>query len=510
MVLFLGGLLLVPAQEAPVTYDFGEKLNDRHRYSNLVALDDDGSGGYVLVRAYYQGLILKPRGYLIEHYNADLELVSEYNYKLRGLQFVDGVIKDGQLNLIFFTYNFNRGAYEYWVHSGSLTDFDFTRKRLLDFTTPAVEGAFGKNYYNRDFKQGFTTTLLFNPEKTGFLISTHYRKGKENQHRVHLFDDNFNKTWEHDLSDKVAEKNYAFENLALSQSGNEAYILGKAYFKKKRFKAEERKFQYELVKISGGISKTVAFDQPGKFSEGLYPLLLEDKLLCIGFYADRKDKRYNGLSFFELNANNLAVKRRKYNPFSQQFMQDKFGRDEEQEIKNLVFKNVAVTEDNEILFNAEEYFVTSSMQRTGAGQRIKVERYHYNDIVSAKMAIDGTMVWARNINKAEVTQGDEAYVSYSSHTKDGKTYFFISTAAENPQLINGERMIFKQGLTGNRNVFLISLNELGKMGYEKIIDSKEARLPIMVSKPLVDSKTDEVLFYAKRGSKKQLVKVQFK
>ncbi len=510
LLLALFGLqTLLLAQQAPVSYDFGEKLNDRYRYSNLVTIDDDGDGGYVLVRSYYQGLILKPKGYIIEHYNSDLELLSEFNYKLRGLQFVDGFIKNGQLNLVFFNYDFDRSTYEYWAHTSSLVNFDFKQKRLLEYKTAVVEGAFGKNYYNRDFKKGFTTTLLFDQEKTGFLISTHHKKGKENKHTVHLFDDGLNKKWEYDLSVAVEEKNYAFENLVLSTDGNQAYLVGKAYFKKKRFKAEERKFQYELLKITGSTAKTQIFDKLGKFSEGLYPMLVDDKVFCVGFYADRKDNRYNGLSFFEVDANSLAVHSQKYNPFSQQFMQDKFGRDEEQEINNLIFKNVSLTKNKEILFNAEEYFVTSSMQRSGAGQRMKVERYHYNDIVSAKMTLDGSLIWARNINKAEVTQGDEAYVSYSSHTKDGTTYFFISTAAENPQLINGERLIFKQGLTGNRNVFLISLNAEGQMSYEKMIDSKEARLPLMVSKPLIDVQEDELLFYAKKGTKKQLVKVEF-
>ncbi len=499
----------VLAQKMPVSYDFGEKMNDRHRYSTLVTLDNDGDGGYVLVRAYFSGLILKPKGYLIEHYNEDLELVSEYNYKLKDLQFVDGFIKNGQLRLIFFNYNFELGFYEYQAHTSNLVNFNFKQERLLKFETPAVEGAFGKNYYNRDFKKGFSTTLLFNPEKTGFVISTHHKKGKENKHTIHLFDTDLKKRWEHDFSAEVEEKNYAFENMAISNNGNTVYILGKAYFKKNRFKADERKFQYELIKIGGGMAQTQSFDNPGKFSEGLYPVLNKGKLYCVGFYADRKDNRYNGLSFFELNPNSLAILNKKYNPFTEQFMDDKFGRDDEQVINNLVFKNVIVTEANEILFNAEEYFVTSSMQSTGAGQRIKVERFHYNDIVSAKMATDGTMIWARNINKAEVTQGDGAYASYSSYTKDGNTYFFISTSAENPQLINGERLIFKQGLTGNRNVFLISLDEKGTLDYEKVIDAQEARLPLMVSKPLIDDTLDELLFYAKRGTKKQLVKVEF-
>ena len=105
--------MAVTAQKMPVSYDFGEKYRDRYRYSNLVAMDEDDSGGYILVRAYYQGLILKPKGYLIEKYNSDLELVEEYNYKLKDLDFVDGFLKNGQLNLLFLNYNSNRGEYEY-------------------------------------------------------------------------------------------------------------------------------------------------------------------------------------------------------------------------------------------------------------------------------------------------------------------------------------------------------------------------------------------------------------
>ena len=119
------------------------------------------------------------------------------------------------------------------------------------------------------------------------------------------------------------------------------------------------------------------------------------------------------------------------------------------------------------------------------------------------------MVWERNINKTEVTQGDGAFASYSSFVKDGNTYFFICTAAENPQLVNNERLIFKQGLSRNRNVFLIALDKEGKMEFEKIIDDKEARLPLMVSMPLKNPSEDNMLFYAKRGTKKQLVKVAF-
>src|SRR5690606_18789614 len=250
------------------------------------------------------------------------------------------------------------------------------------------------------------------------------------------------------------------------------------------------------------------FDDIGKFSESLKPIIAKDKLICVGFYADRQDNRYNGIAYFDMDPNTLAINTKKYNPFSKQFMDDKFGREEDNVIKNLVFKDLGITPDNAILFNAEEYFVTSSMQADPTGSRVKISRYHHNDIVSAKLSVDGDMVWARNINKAEVTQGDGAYASYSSIAEGDNTYYLISTAAENPQLLSGDRLFFRQGLSRNRNVFMIMLDKDGKISYEKVIDDHEARLPLMVAMPLIDRTDHSMLYYAKRGSKKQLVKIQ--
>ena len=73
--------------------------------------------------------------------------------------------------------------------------------------------------------------------------------------------------------------------------------------------------------------------------------------------------------------------------------------------------------------------------------------------------------------------------------------------------MSGERLLFKQGLSRNRNVFVIQLDEAGKISFEKLIDDKDARLPLMVSTPLINDANDNLLFYAKRGTKKQLVRV---
>ena len=55
------------AQNIAVDYTFGEKYKDRYKFSNLLSISNDDNGGSVLVRAYYTGVILKPKGYFIEH-----------------------------------------------------------------------------------------------------------------------------------------------------------------------------------------------------------------------------------------------------------------------------------------------------------------------------------------------------------------------------------------------------------------------------------------------------------
>ncbi|MBD0779368.1 hypothetical protein HPE56_16335 [Maribacter sp. ANRC-HE7] len=508
-ILFIASCTVV-AQEIPLDFSIGEKYNDRYKYSNLLTISNDGKGGTFLVRSYYTGVILKPKGYLIEHYDANMQLINEYNYKLKNANLVDGYVANGQIYLIFLDYDYNTLAYEYSVHRSPLSEMNFTKETLLTVQSQEVSNPLDKNYYNRNFSSGFTTSVLFNDKKNAFVISTHFKKGKTNKHFIYLFNASLQKVVEHDFSAEVEEKNYAFENVAFSKDLQEAYIIGKAYFKKKRFLAKDRRFQYELIKVSHSGAQTQTFDGPGKFSEALIPVMKGDELLCVGFYANRKDNRYNGLAYFNINPNTLEVNTTKYSPFSEQFMVDKFGREEDKEIKDLVFKNVNVSNDGTIYFNAEEYFITTSVQANSSGGRLKVTRYHHNDIVSAKLSADGDMLWARNINKAEVTQGDGAYASYSSYTKDGNTYFFISTAAENPQLLPGDRLLFKQGLSRNRNVFVIKLDTEGHISYKKLIDDKEARLPLMVSKPLFNTQDNQIIFYAKRGNKKQLVRVLIK
>ncbi|SHI34518.1 hypothetical protein SAMN04487911_101183 [Arenibacter nanhaiticus] len=362
-VLFIFACLFkIKAQQLPVSYQLGEQYHDRYKYSKLLAISEDGHGGTILVRSYYTGMVLKPKGYFIEHYNKDLELIAEYNYKLKGPYFVNAFVNNGQLHMLLLEYNTKKESYDYVVHKSAINNFDFTQQTILSIPSKEVAIPLDHNYYDRKFSSLFTSSVFFNEAKTAFVISAQFKAEREEKHIIYLFDTSLNKLMERDFSREIEEKIYGFEHMVISADHERVYLVGKAFFRKKRFQTTDRRFQYELVQMSKNGLKTQFFDAAGKFSESLKPLLLDDKLLCVGFYADRKDNRYNGLAYFDIDPHELTVNTKKYHPFSQQFMEDKYGRSEKLEVKNLIFKNLSVNSENEILYNAEEYFVTSGMQ----------------------------------------------------------------------------------------------------------------------------------------------------
>lgn len=493
------------AQEIPVSYSLGENYSDRYKYSTVLSIESATKGETVLVRTYYGGFPLRPKGHFIEIYDVDLNLKKDYNYKHSGQHMVDGFIKNGQLYLLELVYDLNIKAYTYMVHQSPLSEFNFSERSLLSIPSKEVINPLAVNKYNRNFGNGFSTATHFNDERTAFAITIHHREGRDEKYKVYLFGTDLKKQFEYDFTSAIEDKNYAFENMEVSNDLKSVYLMGKAFFKKRRADIKERRFQYELVRITESGHTTQEFTDAGRFPESLKPILSGSDLKVVGFYADRKDNRYNGLVYFNLDTNSLNVKAKKYNPFSQQFMIDKFGREVDTEIKNLIFKSVHITPSKAILFSAEEYFVTQGEDISSGGTQI-VDRYHYNDIVLAKLNASGEMEWARNINKTEVTQGDASYASYTAYGRGEDMFFFINSG-ENPQKLSNERILFKQGFSRNPNMFVIKVDSTGNLSYKKLVDDKEVRLPIMVSRPLIDDTNDNLLFYAKRGTKKQMVRV---
>lgn len=500
------------AQDIPNTVIKSEVFKDEYKNSFISLVEDDGNNGVFVVRSYFGGVFSSGAGYYFEHYDSNLKLIKEFEYEMKRSEFekygsILGVIKnEDQVSLIDFVYNTKEKAFVCSALTSSINEFKFVKKELFKIAYEDVMKSqwFGENQFDGDSG----TNFILNEDKTAFAITIDIKDKNKETHKIFLFDNKLNKKIDYDFKRDIKDKKFKYENIDVSKDGNNLYLLGKVYTDEKKMKKEGGKYQYELTRISNNGQSVQVFDTEEHFSGSLKTIVFEDKLTCIGFYSDRKDRRYKGISYFELDPISLAIRKSKYNPFTEQFMIDKYGKSKDKELKNLSFKGLMVTQQNEIVFNAEEYYVTTNNQNyiggAGGGAGYMSYVYHYDDIVSAKIANDGSIIWARNINKRQSTTDDESYISYTSTIKGDDTYFFINTG-EKVRKLSNDRIQFGQTSTKKSNLNIIRISQDGNLDFQEILDDKDSEVPFMVSEGAISK--NSTYFIGRKGKKKQLLKV---
>lgn len=548
---------LIHAQDIPFKTLKSEIFTDEYRKSDIALAESDGKGGIIVARSYEGTTFSYGTGYYFEQYDANLNLVKNQEYNMerpvsQKYSVILGLFNSGNaIQIIEMYYDLKEKACACIGHSIATADFKATKKELFRLTTDEMDqygylnlrelffsgsyklwktnlypGYFfypGNNsvdfFGNASMENENTAsgvTFVINEDKTAFGIGIDLAARKSETLKVYLFDTNLNKKTEQYFRPGLKDNKFHYQTFEVSKDGNAVYLLGKAYDKKSKKKQEGGKYEYELTKFDLETQKTMAFDSGEHFIGSLKMLFLENKLTCIGFYSDKKDTRTKGICYFEIDPLALELKKSKYNPFTEQFIIDKYGKEKDKELKYLTFRKFLVTGNQDIMFNAEEVYANRNSSYSGGfggggvggGVGIGVgssTTYNYGDIVTAKINADGNLVWARNINKSQSTTDDEnSYISYTSMIKDGDNYFFIN-AAEKIKKISNNRIEFK-GVGKNRsNLNVIRVNQSGDFDYQEILDDEQNEVPFMVSKGVVSD--GAIYFLGRRGKKKQLLKI---
>lgn len=239
------------------------------------------------------------------------------------------------------------------------------------------------------------------------------------------------------------------------------------------------------------------------FINALYATVVNNKIICTGFYSDTKDRRSSGICFFEFDPEKMQVTAEKYNPFSEQFMIDKYGRNTSKELKALEFKKLTVTANGNYIFNAEENWV-ERVSRTGGADRTIT--YHFDDIVCAKLDAGGNLIWARNINKMQSSEHNTSHLSYTSAVNLEDTYIFINSGSKINRL-SKDRIEFEQAFIRNWSVLnIIKVDANGDIAFEEIPDDGNK----ILYRVGTGSCTDRgAYFLGHNGGNKQILKVSF-
>ena len=544
------------AQEIPFKFQKSEVFKDEFKESQIVLSEEDGNGGILIVRSYKASGISPNAGYYFEHYDGNLKLLNEYDFQIKHpvsqkTPIVLGVFKtENKIRIIEMFYDINEKSYICLANSIGANDFVLEKKELFRFTRDEVKqygglslsetfyqnanmkslinGSFGSLSEESPFSFDFSfngkseknsssggnskMALVVNKEKNTFSIVLNFNK-KDNSDRlkIYLFDNQLNKKIDRDFTKDTKDRKYFLQNIELSKDGNSIYLLSKSYPKEMSDKEKGGKYQFEITKFTQDKVEHQIFDTKEHFIGSLKTIVKDEKLICIGFYSDEYDKRYKGVSYFELDPLTLEVKKSKFNPFTEQFILDKYGKIKNKELKYLTFKNLLTTEKNELIFNAEESYIrttsgsyTSGIYSPNGGYSSGRTYYNYDDVVSIKIDEEGHLLWARNINKRQTGDEVDSFVSYTSTLINNNAYYFIN-ASEKIKNLDNNRIEFRDTRKNKYNLNLIRINEKGDFDYQEILDDEENEVPFMLGNGIKSG--NSVFFLGRKGTKKQLLKV---
>lgn len=524
MALFVALFSVVSsAQEINCKISKGEVYKQKHKNSYTLKVEEDGNGGLLIINIFYVSALSSTYSYYLEHYDSNLKLINEYEYKINESRFnlknqttLLGIIMNGNdLSFIEFKYDSSKTAYVCNALTSSIKDFDFKPKELFQISSELVD--MSPVFFGSDtrFDSDSGASMIVNEDKSAFSVAVDIKNKDYETHKLYLFDSALNKKIEHDFKRNIKDKKFIYENLNVSKDGNTMYLLGKAYTKEKEKKKEGGKYQFELTKISKDSEKTVVFDTEEHYSSSLKTTIFPNRLTCVGFYSNINDDRYRGVSYFEVDPETMEIKKAKFNPFTEQFLFEKFGNKKEKvkekekykELKNLSFRQLFVTSNNEIIINAEEYFTTEhhfNSSMNGGSQIITTS--HYNDIVSAKISTSGDMLWAKNINKNQSNRSLLPSVSYKSIVKDENTYFFIYND-EKVETLDDGRLVFGRNQRSKKKAkfMAIRVDSKGNLDFKELFEDNDNEIPININNSIVSG--NSIYFICKKEKKKQITKI---
>ncbi len=514
-LLFLFSAIVIQAQEISIKAKSSEVFKDDKKHTQLVFSENDGNGGFVTVRQYLGGLLKMPKGYYIDHFDANLKKLGETEIEIEDNQIKGLMIKDGFIYLLESYLDKKEDTFTFNILQSPINELNFTKKQTL---ITLGEDEFTKYFgvgisllFINNFNQYDSSALgevTFSANREFFAVNFDIKDKDKQTQKIFVFNNDFTPVWDRVFTKDVKDKEFKYENLDVDSETGNVYLLGKVFDKnsKKSKKEDKTKYHYELFKLTADSQNSISFDSTDNYIASLFTVRGRNKISCVGFYSERNDNRYKGVVRYNLDPKTLEISSKSFMPFSEEFIKDKYGKVKDKELRNLSYKSAFILENDDVVFNAEEFY-TTYINTGGMNGSTRVV-FHYDDIVSVKMSKEGKLIWARNINKRQATSGAfNEYLSFSCSVVNDDTYIFIN-CSDKIRKISNDRIEFKQGNIKKANLYAIKIDAQGDYTFKNILDNDKTEVPYNISQGIgTTNDGKEMVFIGRNGKKKQFLKL---
>lgn len=481
-------------------------FKDEYKNSYIELVVGDDAGGIILIRSYGGGTFSSGNGFYFERYDENLNRLKTYELKIpyaetsKQNSVLGLFIKDKKIHIIDFLYDIDLQSYICSEKTANISDFIFSTKELFKVQ---------EKYLNYDYNNSnVLAKMILNENQSAFAISLDLADVGSETFQFYIYDIATGAKVVQKFKRENIDSKYYFQNITLDNDGKTLYVLGKIYKNELKEKEEGGKYQFELTQITPNAQKILNLETNEHFCDTLKTFILNNKITCVGFYSDIKDYRYKGIVVYNINVSNFTLTYSKFNKFTEQFLIDKYGKNKDKELRSLQFKSLIIASNNDIIFNAEEFYINSYSNfgtNNSFNGRYNKTTYNYNDIVTGRLNTDGDLLWARNINKRQSTKDDtEKLMSFTTNVIDSNIYFFIN-AAEKVTKISNDRIRFDDTTKNNSNLNIIRVDDNGNFDFKEILDDKENEVPFMVGNGSVYK--NDTYFIGRKGKSKQILKI---
>lgn len=529
------------AQDIPLTILKSSIFQDDFKDSRMVFAEKDKSDNLIIVRSFKSG-VSTSRGLYIGKFDLSLHKINDFKFEIehplseKYSSIIGTFVKDSKVIVVEIFYDLKSKNFVCQAHIIN-ENYEVSKKELFSLHKDEVKG-FGiqkifDDVYDIDvtnetagnfkieespvelisgkaakgnFGSGSRSEVLMklNKQKTYFAVALNYLNNHKNYLKLFVFDATLDKKIERTYEDEQNE--IARQNLELDNDTIAVYLTEKRYSIDLKDKEEGGKYSYSVRKITNSKEEEINISVKNHYISFLKTFIHKDKVFSVGFYSDEGDFRYGGVCIYEMDFTKLEILKSNYNPFDAQFIIDKYGKLKDKEFKNISLKQIFFNEKDEIFINAEEIYLKRSNINNSNYYNAVI--YNHDDIIALKLNSNLDLLYARNINKhqAIIDEDEAAYISYSSFLVNHQNIFFVN-ANDKVKKLSNDRIEFGSVAKNRSNLNLIVLDEKGNFEIKEVLDddAEENEVPFMVSKGVMID--ESILFFGRRGKKKQLLKI---
>jgi len=305
-----------------------------------------------------------------------------------------------------------------------------------------------------------------------------------------VYDASLKKQWSKEFEMPYTEKDMDNEDYQVDAKGN-VYILAKVYTGEKK----DRESHYEVLMYDKESSKPSisSFKFTDKFVRSI--AITEDKngrMLIAGYYSKQKNGGTDGaflLSYDEASKSMKNVHKGFYEfpddvikSFETKRVQKKMekaaDKGKDQEVANLVFRDLLIEDDGSIVLTGEQYLLVVTTTTDSKGHVTYHYTYYYQDIYVLCVAPDGSTRWIKKIPKNQVS-GSPSGLGFHHHYDGKNHYYFFVDNAKNMNLKKDEAPATHSGGWGGL-LCCVKLDENGKDSKSSIFDFREEKLSVRI------------------------------